>query len=134
MTDRLTSEQRSKNMSRIRGKNTGPEFLLRKILRENGYFGYRIHYNISGKPDVVFINKKIAIFVDGCFWHKCPIHFKTPETRKEFWLKKINRNVERDGIINQELEKLGWVVIRVWEHELKDPKKVVERISQYHKV
>ncbi|WP_321508168.1 very short patch repair endonuclease [uncultured Methanoregula sp.] len=119
MVDVLTPDQRAYNMSRIRGKNTGPEIKFRKLLWSAGIKGYRIHYSLLGKPDIVFIKKKIVIFIDGCFWHKCPVCFKEPETRTEFWMKKIQSNIDRDKKINAQLEKDGWTVIRVWEHEIK---------------
>lgn len=132
MTDVLTPEQRKLNMSHIRGKNTGPEIKLRKILWSNGIRGYRIHYNLSGKPDIVFTKKKIVIFIDGCFWHKCPFCFQEPANRKEFWLKKINSNVERDMRVNTELETAGWTVIRFWEHDVKkNPDTIVEKIASF---
>jgi DNA mismatch endonuclease, patch repair protein len=129
MTDVLTEDQRRYNMSRIKGKNTGPEVKLRKLLFARGIRGYRIHYNLPGKPDIVFTRKKIAIFIDGCFWHKCPICFQEPETQKEFWIKKINSNVERDQKQIRLLQDKGWIVIRFWEHEIrKEPESVVQRI------
>lgn len=129
MTDVLSPEQRTHNMSMIRGKNTGPEIKLRKMLWSEGIRGYRIHYKLPGKPDIVFTKKKIAIFIDGCFWHKCPICFQEPETRKEFWMKKIQSNVERDKKVNEQLKNEGWDVIRIWEHEIrKEPNHVRERI------
>jgi len=118
-------------MSKIRGKNTGPEIKLRKLLWSAGIRGYRVHYNLPGKPDIVFVKKKIVIFIDGCFWHKCPIDFQEPETRKEFWMKKINSNVERDERNNRQLSDAGWTIIRIWEHEMrKEPEKVVQRICE----
>jgi len=108
MTDVLTTEQRKFNMSRIRAKNTAPEVKLRKLLWSEGIRGYRIHYNLPGKPDVVYVKKKIAIFIDGCFWHKC-----------EFWMKKIQSNVDRDKKVNEQLKDEGWYVIRIWEHEIR---------------
>jgi DNA mismatch endonuclease (patch repair protein) len=131
MTDILTQEQRKFNMSRIKGKNTGPEVKLRKLLYFNGIRGYRLHHNLPGKPDIVFVKKKIAIFIDGCFWHKCPICFQEPETRKEFWMKKIQSNIDRDKKVNKQLKSDGWVVIRIWEHEIKkNPEKYIEIISE----
>jgi len=118
-------------MSQIRCKNTGPEIKLRKLLWSNGIRGYRIYYDLSGKPDIVFTRKKLAIFVDGCFWHKCPVCFQEPETRKEFWMKKINFNVERDLKITQQLQDEGWTVLRFWEHEIrKKPDETVKKIIQ----
>jgi DNA mismatch endonuclease (patch repair protein) len=129
MTDVLTPEQRAYNMSRIRGKNTAPEIKLRKMLFAAGVRGYRIHYNLPGKPDIVFVRKKIIVFVDGCFWHKCPADFQEPETRKDFWMKKIQSNIDRDKKINTQLKREGWTIIRIWEHEIKEePENVVKKI------
>ncbi|HAC14604.1 MAG TPA: very short patch repair endonuclease [Bacteroidetes bacterium] len=131
MTDVLTSEQRKKNMSHILGKNTGPEIKLRKLLWSNNIRGYRIHYNLPGKPDIVFTKKKIAIFIDGCFWHKCPVDFQEPETRKEFWMKKINSNVERDQKNTRQLQDDNWTVMRFWEHDVrKNPAEIVKTIKE----
>jgi DNA mismatch endonuclease (patch repair protein) len=131
MTDVLTQEQRKLNMSRIRAKNTGPEIKLRKLLYAQGIRGYRIHYNLQGKPDIVFTKKKIAIFIDGCFWHKCPICFQEPETSKEFWMKKIQSNIDRDKKVNEQLKEDGWTVMRFWEHEVrKNPDEIVKKISE----
>ena len=131
MTDVLTREQRTFNMSKIRGKNTGPEIKLRKLLWSQGLRGYRIHYNLPGKPDIVFTKKKIAIFIDGCFWHKCPICFQEPETRKEFWMKKIQSNVERDKTVNEQLKVDGWTVMRFWEHDIrKKSDNVIKKIKK----
>lgn len=129
MTDVLTPEQRKRNMSRIRGKNTSPELKLRKMLWESGIRGYRVHYKLPGKPDIVFTRKKVVVFVDGCFWHKCPVCFRPPETNAEFWDEKLQKNVERDLKVTKELEDLGWTVLRFWEHEVKKtPEDVVARI------
>lgn len=131
MTDVLTPAQRKYNMSRIRGKNTGPEIKLRKLLWSQGIRGYRIHFNLSGKPDIVFTKKKIAIFIDGCFWHKCPICFQEPKTRKDFWMKKIDSNIERDQKNTKKLQDDGWTVLRLWEHEIrKTPEDVLRKIRQ----
>jgi DNA mismatch endonuclease, patch repair protein len=130
MTDVLTKEQRRFNMSQIRGKNTGPEIKIRKLLWSEGIRGYRIYYNLPGKPDIVFIKKKIAIFIDGCFWHKCPLCFQEPEIHREFWMKKINSNVERDKKVNEELRLDGWKVFRFREHDVrKNPDDVVKKIK-----
>jgi len=129
MTDVLTPGQRKFNMSRIRGKNTGPEVKIRKMLYAKGIRGYRIHYNLPGKPDIIFVRKKIAVFIDGCFWHKCPDCFQEPETRKDFWMKKIGSNVARDERNTRQLAEAGWTVLRIWEHEVrKTPEQVVRRI------
>lgn len=129
MGDVLTKVQRSYNMSQIRGKNTGPEVKLRKLLYEAGVRDYKTQGKLPGKPDVIFQEQKVAVFVDGCFWHKCPACFVEPETRKRFWLGKIDRNVKRDREVNNVLRKKGWKVVRFWEHDVKKrPTKVVHRI------
>jgi len=129
MTDVLTPEQRKLNMSCIRAKNTGPEVKLRKLLYAEGVRGYRIHYKLPGKPDIVFTKKRIAIFIDGCFWHKCPDCFQEPETRKEFWMKKIQSNIDRDKRVNEQLKNDAWTIVRIWEHEIrKDPDNTVKKI------
>lgn len=129
MPDVLTPEQRRKCMSRIRGKNTKPEVALRKALWSMG-FRYRIHFPLPGKPDIVFSRQRIAIFVDGCFWHRCHEHFTPPESNSEFWAKKIDANVERDCKVNRALEGQGWTVLRYWEHEVRsDIDRVLHDVS-----
>lgn len=128
MTDVLTRKQRSYNMSMIRAKNTKPEIVLRKMLSVNRIKGYRLHYRLMGKPDIVFPKRKIAVFIDGCFWHKCPRCFIKPVTRKKFWKNKIDSNVKRDRVVNRTLRKKGWKVLRIWEHELKNEKIVKRKI------
>ena len=128
-SDVMTPEQRSRCMSRIRGKNTGPEMLLRKALWSRG-LRYRIHYKITGSPDIVFPGKKIAIFVDGCFWHGCPEHGSRPKKNSEFWEKKISKNRSRDQKVTKELSASGWHVLRFWEHEIKnDLDSVIQKID-----
>lgn len=117
MVDVLTKKQRSYNMSMIRGRNTQPELRLRKFLFSKGVRGYRLS-GLPGKPDIIFPKYKTAIFIDGCFWHKCHEHFKEPATRKKFWVKKIDGNVKRDNEINKILITEGWTVLRFWEHEI----------------
>lgn len=131
MADVLTKEQRSYNMSMIKGKDTKPEIALRKLLFSRGLRGYRVHYSLPGKPDIVFPKSKIAVFIDGCFWHKCPKCFIKPATNKKFWKKKIESNVKRDRVVNTELRKKGWKVLRIWEHEIrKDLNKYCIRICR----
>lgn len=130
MTDVLTPEQRHKNMSHIKGKNTSPEIKLRKLLWSSGIRGYRVHYGLPGKPDIVFTRQKVVIFIDGCFWHKCPVCFRPPATNAEFWNEKLGKNVERDKIVTEKLEGDGWLVLRFWEHEVKKtPADVVDKIK-----
>lgn len=118
MSDVLSKKQRSYCMSKIRGHNTKPELSLRKELWSRG-LRYRIHSKVIGKPDLVFIGAKVAVFVDGCYWHGCPKHFVQPKSNTLFWENKINKNIERDKKVTQQLEAKGWRVIRIWEHEIK---------------
>jgi DNA mismatch endonuclease, patch repair protein len=129
LTDVLTRNQRSYNMSRIRYRDTGPELNVRRLLRRAGVRGYRVNYGIAGKPDLAFVKRKIAVFIDGCFWHRCPVDFKEPQTRKAFWIGKVERNVARDREVGQRLSEEGWTVMRFWEHDIRrDPDRVVSEI------
>lgn len=129
MADVLTKEQRSYNMSRIRGKDTTPELVLRKLLFSKGLRGYRVNAKLFGKPDIVFTRFKLAVFIDGCFWHKCPACFVEPESNKSFWITKIDKNVKRDDLVNERLKQDGYKVIRFWEHEIKkSPEKCSSKI------
>lgn len=132
MTDTLTQEQRSWNMSRVTGKNTRPEIHLRSILHKKG-FRFRLHdKKLPGKPDVVLPKYRTVIFVNGCFWHrhqKCQ-YARTPDSRQDFWLKKFERTVQRDHKNQKMLIELGWRVLVVWECEMKkDSAAVVSNIS-----
>ena len=132
MTDVHKKDRRSYNMSMIRGKDTKPELKLRKYLFSKGLRGYRIHYKLIGKPDIVFTRKKIAIFIDGCFWHKCPECFKGPKTNKKFWSEKLSLNIKRDKKVNHKLRHQGWCIVRIWEHELKqDLNRVHQKINKH---
>lgn len=112
----------SKVMSAIKGKNTKPELYLRKALWQCGIKGYRLHLKgVPGKPDVAFPGKKIAIFVNGCFWHRCPYCApSSPKTHTEFWKLKFTRNQERDKQKTAALEAMGWQVITIWECQIKN--------------
>src|SRR4051794_33740524 len=95
MADVLNPEQRSRCMSRIKGKNTKPELMLRKALWAAG-LRYRLHTRLPGRPDLTFSGSRVVVFVDGCFWHSCPKHRTTPKTNAAFWNAKIGRNTARD--------------------------------------
>lgn len=115
----MTREQRSFTMSRIRSRDTGPEIKLRRTLRRNGATGYRVHpKGVDGTPDIAFMRKKVAVFVDGCFWHICPICYREPSSNTGFWRVKASRNVERDQRVEKLLKDRGWKVMRIWEHEV----------------
>lgn len=129
MTDIFSRKKRSEIMSLIRGKNTVPERIIKKALRAEGY-AYRLQYG-SHRIDVAFPRQKVAVFVDGCFWHKCPAHFRMPKSNVSFWKRKIFGNAKRDKKETRVLRKKGWRVIRVWEHELRrHPWKVLNRIKR----
>lgn len=109
---------RSEQMSRIRGRDTSPERLLRSALWHAG-LRFRIQSRTPhGRPDVIFPRAKVAIFIDGCFWHGCPEHYVRPRTRNEFWASKLRGNVERDRRQTLQLESVGWRVCRFWEHQV----------------
>ena len=118
--DVLTAAQRSFNMSRIRGRDTAPELLIRRALHARG-FRYRLHgRKLPGKPDLVFPKFRAVIFVHGCFWHGHDCHlFRWPATRREFWEEKIIRNQERDSCAVSALRESGWRVLNIWECALK---------------
>lgn len=118
MSDVLTPNQRQYCMSRNRGTRTGPEERLRKALWHTG-FRYRIHHGLPGKPDIVFPSMKLVVFVDGCFWHGCPLHYQAPLHNAAFWQEKITANRKRDMNVTSRLEAEGWQVLRFWEHEVK---------------
>lgn len=132
MTDVHTPEQRSYNMSRIRGQDTRPEKKLRSLLHRNG-FRYRVHVSdLPGRPDIVLPKYNSVILVHGCFWHRHPgcRYATTPKSRADFWQEKFTGNVERDQSNLNLLKKNGWFPIIVWECELKDDTDaVMERIS-----
>lgn len=113
--DKINSEARSRNMSRIKSKNTDPELKLRRHLYSQGY-RYRIHCSLKGKPDIVFPKQKIVIFVHGCYWHGhgCKVDH-IPKSNTEFWNNKIAKNKERDKVTKKVLTKSGWKVLTIWE-------------------
>lgn len=116
--DNLTPAQRRKNMQNIRSFGTKPEKLVARELRKRKvYFAGNVK-SITGKPDFVFRRKKIAIFVDSDFWHGHPKRCIMPKSNCRFWKNKIRRNKQRDRIVNKELKKEGWIVLRVWEYDL----------------
>lgn len=103
-----------------RKKDTGPELAIRRLLFAQG-LRYRIHFGIRAggilvKPDIVFPGRRVAVFVDGCFWHSCPEHGTNPKVNTGYWGAKLERNRERDKLVNQKLEAEGWHVVRIWEH------------------
>jgi DNA mismatch endonuclease, patch repair protein len=125
MADSLTPQQRSANMAKIRGKNTKPELLVRKLLHARGY-RYRLHgsagsQRLPGKPDLVFAGRRKVIFVNGCFWHAhdCRVGRHAPKSNAEFWDAKRSRTAARDKVQEAALQEAGWQVLTVWECEFK---------------
>ena len=106
---------RSEIMARIGSKDTGPEVALRKALWAAGLRGFRKNW---GRPsiDIAYVGRRVAVFVDGCFWHGCPGHYREPGTNKGYWRPKIARNRERDGEVVRRLREGGWLVVRLWAH------------------
>ena len=148
MADISTRHKRSAVMAAIRSRgNVGTELRLIRIFRAHGITGWRRGCVIRGqktedrrqkkrfsvRPDFVFPKLKLAVFVDGCFWHGCSKHGTEPKTHRAFWRKKIARNRARDRQVNRALRRLGWGVIRVWEHELKrkDEGRLLRRLRSY---
>lgn len=116
------SEGVKKCMKSNKCKDTSPELKVRKALREAGFPGYRLNWkNAPGKPDICYPGRKIAIFVNGCFWHRCPsCNLPLPKHNSDYWIPKLNRNVERDRDNKEALESEGWTVIVLWECKLHD--------------
>lgn len=121
---------RSQQMARIRGKNTGPELLLRRALAALG-LRYRVHYNTpAGRVDVAFVGPKVAVEVDGCFWHGCPKHYVRPRSAAAFWSDKLKQNVDRDCRQTATLLAAGWSMLRYWEHDVVvDPNAVAADVA-----
>lgn len=118
-------------MAAIRSRNTRIEVAVRQALWAAGVRGYRLHRDLPGHPDIVFPRCRLAVFVDGCFWHRCPNCFRVPKTRQEYWETKIARNVARDESVNTRLQEAGWTVLRIWEHEVnRELSRCVERITR----
>jgi DNA mismatch endonuclease (patch repair protein) len=129
--DILTRQQRSALMSRIRGRDTGPEMIVRRLLYALGY-RYRTHAKeLRGRPDIIFRSRRVAIFVHGCFWHRHDCgHAYSPKTRPEFWAKKFLGNVKRDSAARRALRAAGWRVVLVWECQTERPLPLARRLTR----
>jgi len=127
-----SSEQVSQQIKRMPRKDSVPEVRLRRELHSRG-LRFRVNLRgLPGTPDIAFTRAKIAVFVDGCFWHRCPEHGVLPKANRDWWREKLDRNVERDRRKDGELEELGWLSIHVWEHD--DPSTVADGIEQAWRV
>lgn len=123
--DTFSAKKRSWIMAQV--KSTGgrsTEKLFVTVLRESKIVGWRRHYPIFGKPDFAFPCKKVAVFIDGCFWHGHPQKYRVPQSNREYWVKKISRNVARDKLVTQTLKDKGWNVLRIWEDAVAKPSTV----------
>ena len=135
MVDTISPERRSENMSNIRAKGMKPEMAVRRLVHSMGY-RYRLHRkDLPGKPDLVFPARRKVIFVHGCFWHQhpdpaCKI-FRRPKSNQDYWLPKLDRNVQRDIEHQNRLRELGWGVMTVWECEVLNNDGLPERLQQY---
>lgn len=127
--DRVSKDVRSQIMSSIRGKDTRPEIILRQLVLSAGY-RYRKNYRIGNKTiDLAFTKKRIAVMVDGCFWHGCPYCYRKPKSNKIYWNEKLRANKLRDKRANLEIRGAGWTVMRIWEHEInRNPQVAVRRL------
>jgi DNA mismatch endonuclease (patch repair protein) len=130
MPDIVSKSKRSEIMAAIRSKgNKDTELKLAAIFRMYGIVGWRRQLQLPGHPDFVFSRQRVAVFVDGCFWHGCRWHCRMPKSRMGFWARKIARNKDRDKEVRVILGEMGWCVHRIWEHSLKTPERVVSRIK-----
>ncbi|PEZ76375.1 very short patch repair endonuclease [Bacillus sp. AFS017274] len=131
MTDVLTKEQRRKNMQAIKSQSK-LENIVSKALWKKGYRFRKNTKDLFGKPDIAIKKYKIVIFIDSCFWHCCKQHGNIPKSNSEFWIKKLERNRERDQEVNSYYLKEGWHIKRIWEHEIKqDINKVINDIIDF---
>ena len=132
MADIFSPTERSRLMARIRSHgNQRTELALIRVLRAHHLKGWRRHRPVFGRPDFVFPQRRVAVFVDGCFWHACPRHATQPQHNAEFWRRKLAVNRARDRLVNRTLRRAGWRVVRFWEHDLtrRGERRIVARLQ-----
>ena len=130
MADTVSKKKRSEIMSAVKSKDTKMEIAFRKAIWRKGFRYSKNSSKYFGKPDIVLKKYKTAIFLDSCFWHGCKKHCRIPIVRKRYWTGKIKRNKQRDKEVNHYYEKIGWKIVRVWEHEMfKNLDKSLKRIN-----
>jgi DNA mismatch endonuclease (patch repair protein) len=131
VADTFTKAERSRIMAAVRSRgNKATELILLGLFRAARLKGWRRHASIPGRPDFIFPKQRLAIFVDGCFWHGCAKHCRMPASNQKYWLRKIQRNMDRDHATRKLLRQKGWTVLRVWEHQLKTrPAATLHRIQ-----
>lgn len=121
--DTVSPNERSRIMAKVKPSgNKSTEVAVVSLLRATHLSGWRRHYSLDGNPDFVFPHRRIALFVDGCFWHGCPKHCRIPHTHRRYWVNKISGNKRRDNRTNRQLRKKGWSVYRFWEHDIGTPR------------
>jgi len=141
--DTFSKIERSRIMASVKSANNkSTELRFLSLLKKKGITGWRRNYSLTGRPDFVFPRLKIAVFIDGCFWHSCHKHCRLPASNKDYWNSKIEKNKIRDKKTSKALRGKGWTVIRIWEHEIKNDKinrklslmkKVIKKESQYRR-
>lgn len=132
MADTRTPEQRRRIMQSVKTENTGPELVVRRLLHGMGY-RYRLHRkDLPGKPDIVFVSRRKAIFVHGCFWHghDCP-KGRLPKSRLDYWRPKLDKNMARDRTKKEQLRLLGWSVLVIWQCETVDKEALAARLQDF---
>jgi DNA mismatch endonuclease, patch repair protein len=130
-TDHVSPQIRSSIMRAVKSKGTrSTEWKLRSAIVARGIRGWRMNVQeLPGKPDIVFSEKRLAIFIDGCFWHGCPKCYRRPQSNQSYWDAKVAKNIQRDKANRVQLRRLGWTVLRFWEHDFKvSPNNAAERI------
>lgn len=131
MTDTVSQTERSRIMAQVKSKgNASTEARIASLFRANKVKGWRRHLPLPGKPDFAFPKAKLAVFLDGCFWHGCPNCYRAPKSSRAYWKDKLARNKARDKRVTEELEEKGWRVKRFWECELKDSERIITDIRE----
>jgi DNA mismatch endonuclease (patch repair protein) len=129
--DTVDKRKRSEIMAKVRARgNASTELKALKILRQNGITGWRRHLPIFGRPDFAFPKARVALFIDGCFWHGCPRCYRAPKSSQDYWRQKVTRNKKRDRQVSRRLRKDGWKVLRIRECQLKSPNHLLRLIRK----
>lgn len=130
MADKVSSKVRSRIMSRIQKYDSKPELLVRRELWRRGY-RYRLYAKLPGTPDLIFARARVVVFINGCFSHGCPKHYRPPKSRREYWIPKLERNKARDKAATGKLRRMGWCVLTIWECDaIKAPQNAADKIAK----